>query len=296
MRLVFVGRLLAGLSAVVLLAGCTSASGSSTADAPRSSATAAPTSSAPRGSYLALGDSVAFGFRGNLSTDYHDATNFVGYPELVAKDLGLEVVNASCPGETTASFLDATADSNGCENRPRSDTGFRDSFPLHVAYDSADQSQMDYALETLRRNEDIRLISVQIGANDGFICQSATADRCQDPAEVQAVGQTIRTNLGQILSRLRGEGHYGGPIVLVNYYALDYSSPLATASSLMNGVIAAVAAANEATVADAFAAFQKASSGSGGNAVTAGLVLPNDVHPSEKGQRLLADTVESVAG
>ena len=29
--------------------------------------------------------------------------------------------------------------------------------------------------------------------------------------------------------------------------------------------------------------------------VTAGLVLPNDVHPTGEGQRLLADTVESVA-
>jgi len=238
---------------------------------------------------------VPFGFRGNLSTEYQDASNFVGYPELVGKDRGLDVINASCPGETTASFLDAHADSNGCENRPASDTGFRVSFPLHVNYDSPDQSQMDYALETLRQNPDVRLITVQIGANDGFICQSATADRCRDPAEIQAVGQTIRTNLGQILSRLRGDGRYDGQIVVVNYYALDYSSPLATATSLMNGVIAGVAAANGAKVADAFTAFQKQAAGSGGNAVTAGLVLPNDVHPSEKGQRLTADTVEAVA-
>ena len=28
--------------------------------------------------------------------------------------------------------------------------------------------------------------------------------------------------------------------------------------------------------------------------MTAGLLPPNDVHPTEKGQRLLADTVESV--
>ena len=63
----------------------------------------------------------------------------------------------------------------------------------------------------------------------------------------------------------------------------------------MNGVIAGVAAANGATVADAFTAFQKQAAASSGNSVTAGLVLPNDVHPSEKGQRLLADTVEAAA-
>ena len=54
-----------------------------------------------------------------------------------------------------------------------------------------------------------------------------------------------------------------------------------------------MATANGATVADAFTAFQTAA-GSGGNSVAAGLVLPNDVHPSEAGQRLLAKTVEAV--
>jgi lysophospholipase L1-like esterase len=295
MRAGVTGRLLAVLSAVVVLAGCTSDGGSSSRRTASTASSAAPTSSAASGSYLALGDSVPFGFRGGLSTEYRDATNFVGYPQLVGKDLGMDVVNATCPGETTASFLDATAPSNGCENVPGSDTGFRDSFPLHVAYDSPDQPQMEYALETLRRNGAVRLITVQIGANDGFLCQSTTADHCQSPAELQGVGQTIQTNLGKILSTLRGDGRYDGRIVVVNYYALDYSSQLATASSLMNGVIAGVAAANGATVADAFTAFQKAAAGAGGNAVTAGLVFPNDVHPSEKGQRLLADTVESVA-
>ena len=62
---------------------------------------------------------MPFGFRAGLSAEYKDATNFVGYPELVGKDRGLEVINAACPGETTASFLDVTAQSNGCENRPR---------------------------------------------------------------------------------------------------------------------------------------------------------------------------------
>ena len=150
-------------------------------------------------------------------------------------------------------------------------------------------------METLRRNDHVRLITVQIGANDGFLCQSTTADHCQSPAEYQAVGQRIRTNLGKILSTVRSDGHYDGRIVVVNYYALDYNALGAMASSLLNGVIAGVAAANGATVADSFTAFQKAAVGSSGNAVTGGLVLADDVHPTAKGQRLLADTVEAVA-
>jgi lysophospholipase L1-like esterase len=294
MRSAVMGRLLVGLSAVVVLAGCTSGDSSAPSGTSSGSPSDAPTSSAASGSYLALGDSVPFGFRGGLSTEYRDATNFVGYPELVGKDLGLEVINATCPGETTASFLDATAQSNGCENRPGSDAGFRDSFPLHVAYDSPDQSQIEYALETLRRKGDVRLITVQIGANDAFVCQSTTADHCQDAAETRALGETIQTNLGRILSTLRGEGQYDGQIVVVDYYAFDYTSSWANASSLLNSVISGVATANGATVADAFTAFQKAAAQSGGNSVTAGLLPPNDVHPTEKGHRLLADTVESV--
>ena len=291
------GRAVVGLISIAVLTACTSAGGSSTTGSSATSSSptsAAPTNAAVKGSYLALGDSVPFGFRGGLTTEYEDATNFVGYPELVGKDLGLDVINATCPGETTASFLDVTAQSNGCENMPGSDIGFRDNFPLHVAYDSPDQPQLDYALETLRRIDDVRLISVQLGANDAFVCQATTADHCQAPAEYQGMGQAIRTNLGTILSTLRGEGHYDGQIVVVNYYALDYASPAATASGLLNGVIGGVAAANGATVADAFAAFKTAAATSGGNSVTAGLVLANDVHPTEDGQKVLADTVEAV--
>ncbi|MDQ2796227.1 MAG: hypothetical protein M3Y06_03565, partial [Actinomycetota bacterium] len=58
-------------------------------------------------SYLALGDSVSFGYRepANLPTpNYTKASNFVGFPEDVARALGLRVANASCPGETSGSL------------------------------------------------------------------------------------------------------------------------------------------------------------------------------------------------
>jgi lysophospholipase L1-like esterase len=265
--------------------GATGASGAST-----SSASAAPTS---LGTILALGDSVPFGFRGGLAGEYQDEDNFVGYPEVVGGDIRFEVVNATCPGETTASFLDVTAQSNGCQNALNSDVGYRDNFPLHVAYESADQSQLDFAVETLKRTDDVAVVTVQLGANDLFICQATTADRCQSPAEVEALGQTIRTNLGQILSALRDEGGYEGQIVVVTYYAFDYDSPDATVAMLLNGVLSQVAEAHGATVADGFAAFEAAAAEAGGNTVDAGLVLPNDVHPSEQGQQVLAETVEA---
>jgi hypothetical protein len=140
-----------GLAAcVVTTASCTSSAGS----APSSSA-AASSSESDSGTYLALGDSVPFGFRGGATAEFSDADNFVGYPDLVGEELGLEVVNASCPGETTASFLDTKALSNGCDNSLQSGFGYRTAYPLHVLYESVDQSQLDFAVDTLAENEDV---------------------------------------------------------------------------------------------------------------------------------------------
>jgi lysophospholipase L1-like esterase len=237
---------------------------------------------------------VPFGFRGGATAEYQDADNFVGYPELVGEELGLEVVNASCPGETTASFLDTKAQSNGCDNSLDSGFGYRTAYPLHVLYESVDQSQLDFAVHTLTGNEDVELVTLQIGANDAFICQRTTPSRCSDPADIQAVTQTVQANLGQILSTLRGEGGYDGPIVVVTYYALDYDDAFTAATRVLDDGILQVAEANGAAVADGYRAFEPRASQSGGDSVAAGLVLPNDVHPTEDGQELLADAVTAV--
>src|SRR5512141_421686 len=127
--------------------------------------------------YLALGDSVAFGYRPPQVTppaDYLDASNFVGYPEVLAERSGLRLTNASCPGETTASLIDATAQSNGCENSVGLPYGYRTFYPLHVAYQGA---QLDYAVQYLRSHPRTRLVSIDVGANDLFICQATTPDK-----------------------------------------------------------------------------------------------------------------------
>jgi lysophospholipase L1-like esterase len=237
---------------------------------------------------------VPFGFRGGATAQFPDAGNFVGYPELVEAKLGLEVINAACPGETTASFLDPTAQSNGCENSLQSRFGYRTAYPLHVLYGSVDQSQVDFALKTLTANEDVHVVTLQIGANDAFICQQTTADRCSSQAELQTVTQTVQTNLDRILKALREQ--YDGQIVVVTYYALNYGDPSGAAVQQLDNGIAEVARVNHADVADGYLAFQATANQAGGDSVAAGLVLPNDVHPSDKGQQLLADAVAAVVG
>ena len=73
--------------------------------------------------YLALGDSVTFGYRESNAiptsrNNYNKPKTFVGYPEVIQRALGLKVANLACPGETSASLINPKKPSNGCENSP----------------------------------------------------------------------------------------------------------------------------------------------------------------------------------
>jgi len=280
-----------GLAALCLVgaAGCSSddgaAEGSGTSSAPASS------SSSESGAYLALGDSVPFGYIGSNPGGYEDEDAFVGYPELVAEDEGLDVVNATCPGETTASFLDEAAQSNGCTNVRGQEPGFRDQYPLHTDYDGP---QIDEALRVLQ-DGDVELVTLQIGANDAFICQATGA--CGSVEGIAALAETVRGNVDTILTRIRDEGGYDGRIVVVGYYTTNYSDQITVFGiQKINDALTAAAQAHEAVVADSFDAFRPVAAAAGGSAIDAGLVYPNDVHPTPEGQRLLADAVEQVLG
>ncbi len=115
------GRRVLALGAAVLVVAATAAIGAGTASSDPVNGSDA------NGTYLALGDSVAFGYvppDAVPAPKYLDAHSFVGYPEYLAQQLNERVSNASCPGETTASMLVAGAQSNGCENSPGSPVGY----------------------------------------------------------------------------------------------------------------------------------------------------------------------------
>jgi lysophospholipase L1-like esterase len=260
------------------------------------------TGPAANGTYLALGDSVAFGFvpaQAVPAPNYRSAHSFVGYPEDVAQALRIRVFNASCPGETTASMLVAGALSNGCENSPGSPTGYRTLFPLHVQYQG---TQMQYALKYLAVHRHTQLVTIDVAANDVFLCQETTTDHCTSAAELQAVLQEIQANLTAIYTQIRDVAHYQGLLVALTYYALDYSNPVDVAGAqLLDSVIASVTTAFGGKVADGFAAFQGPSAAFGGSPCAAGLLikLPNgtcNIHPSSAGHLLLAQAIEKVVG
>jgi lysophospholipase L1-like esterase len=250
--------------------------------------------------YLALGDSVAFGYvppQAVPAPDYFDPSSFVGYPEDVAQALHLRVSNASCPGETTASFFVPGAPSNGCENSPGSSTGYRTEFPLHVQYPG---TQLQYALAYLATHRHTRLVTIDIGANDVFLCQETTADKCASTAEVQAVLKKIQVNLSIIYALIRDVARYHGPLVALTYYSLSYSDPTQVAGTEeLNSAIASVTEKFGGKIADGFAAFEGPSEAAGGSPCTAGLLikLPDgtcNIHPSPAGHELLAQAIEDV--
>jgi lysophospholipase L1-like esterase len=211
--------------------------------------------------------------------------------------LNERVSNASCPGETTASLLVAGAQSNGCENSPGSPIGYATLYPLHVQYQG---TQMDYALHYLAAHKHTRLVTIDIGANDAFLCQETTADHCTSTQELLAVANEIATNLGTIVHDLRDVAGYQGPVVVLTYYSLSYSDPVAVAGAqFLNSVLTGVTTSSGGIVADGFAAFQGPSLAFGGDPCAAGLLikLPDgtcNIHPSPAGQRLLAAAIAKV--
>ncbi len=239
------------------------------------------------------GDSVAFAYIASAGFAYINPDNFIGFANRLDNRV-LDAVDAGCPGETTGSFLSAAAPDNGCR-------AFRSRFPLHVAYTS---TQLDFAKRYLREHRHVRLVTLTLGANDGFLLEAACASQ-PDPtacieAGVPALLASVEGNIQTILGDLRGAGYYGA-IVITNYYSLDYSDAAATGlTALLNQAIEAPAAAYGATVADLFTAFKTVAVNAAfaGKTCNTGLLnasaqnqLLCDVHPSQSGHQLIARTI-----
>src|ERR1700681_2137767 len=101
-------------------------------------------------SYLALGDSVVFGYITQAGFEYGNPHNFVGYPDYVSQALRFSTTNSSCPGEATAGFISATGADNGCRT-------FKAKAPLHVSYSG---TQLHFATTFLAAHPNTRLVTI----------------------------------------------------------------------------------------------------------------------------------------
>lgn len=237
--------------------------------------------------YLALGDSVAFGF--NPLVDPSNASNFTGYPESVAQTLNIEDVNAACPGEATGGFISLQGLDNVC--RP-----YRAAFPLHVSYTSA---QLDFATNFLENNRRTRLVTLNLGANDIFRLQKdCKNDAACIAANLPAFLANMDANLRTIFATIRDTG-YSGLIVALTYYALDYRDT--SGAVLLNNPMIDAASHFGVLIASGLEAWRPDAMVAGGSSCAAGLLIPLppppfgpggcDVHPTPKGRDLLAAAI-----
>ena len=243
--------------------------------------------------YLALGNSVAFGF--NPLLDRSNADNFIGYPTPVAAALKENLTNASCPGETSSHFISLTGTDHGCG-------AYRLNFPLHVAYST---TQLAFADGFLQSHPKTLVVSIDIGANDLFVLENGCGG-ASTPAEINCILSglpgmlaTLSANLDTIYGHIRNLDGYHHKLVALTYYSLNYSDPVGTnVISQVNQVVAGRTLAWGGIVADGFAAFAAASTAYGGDTCAAGLrivvlssPLTCNIHPSPAGRDLLAQAV-----
>jgi lysophospholipase L1-like esterase len=242
-------------------------------------ATAAQREETPA-TYLALGDSIAFGFDPLVDLERDQVS---GYPELLAQQRGLAVTNLSCPGEASGGFLSPS----GADNRCREN---REAYPLHVEYQG---TQLAAAVELLARTPTTALVTIDIGANDVFllekICRRDIACILANFVDTTAA---YSRNLGFIFHEIRRV--YDGPIVgLAVYNPYPGDSTAQYALDRMNEVLAERLAEYDGVLADGMAAFTAA-----GDPCASGLLIemPDgtcDVHPSPRGATVLAETIDA---
>lgn len=209
---------------------------------------------APRGQgelYLALGDSLAWGFR-------LDDPATQAYPALVGADLAarapIATVNLAVPGETTGSFVS--------RQLPRAIALIR---------------------EARGRGLVVSPITIDIGGNDLRNVERA------GPAERAAAVEAARRNLARILDELRAAAGPAADIAVMTYYNPYGGDPAVEGGDAywverLNEAVRAEADRRGVAVADTYPAF------AGGRFYTHTFILFGDIHANPQGHQLIAET------
>lgn len=248
----------------------------------------------PQPSYLALGDSLAFGYQqakfNELFPNENPAAFDTGYVDdfgrfLLKTHRDSSVVNDGCPGETTDSFIEGP-----CK--------YQLAFPLHHPYVGGPaSSQLSDALAYLHANPgSVSPITLDIGANDalGVIEGVCNKEAACIAAHAPALFAHIATNLGAILADLRGAAPQAKIVVLGLYN--PFGSTIAGGDELtaaLNAVMRQVASSEAARFADPLPVFNPP----GAREQPTICLLTNmctpltDIHPTDLGYAVLAGLV-----
>ncbi len=248
----------------------------------------------PQRGYLALGDSLAFGYQqakfNSLFPNVDPAAFHTGYVDdfgfvLRLHDRDLKIVNDGCPGETTDSFINGP-----CQ--------YQLAFPLHHPYvGGPSSSQLSDALAYLAAHRKfVNPITIDIGANDALGVTEGVC-KLEPPCIAEhapALFAHIASNLSLILTDLRGAAPHSKIIVLGLYN--PFGPSLAGADELtaqLNAVMKQVASTVGARFADPLPVFNPPGPGEQARVclLTNFCTELHDIHPTDLGYAVLGGLV-----
>jgi lysophospholipase L1-like esterase len=276
-------RAAAALAALALALGTATAA----------SASPPPRLTPPKSYYLALGDSIAYGFQTSkaLAGLPPDAFN-TGYADLFATQLRqlrphIATVNYSCPGESTTTFL------LSCIWKTSG----------HALHNDYPGSQLGAALAFLATHRGkVSPITLSLNGNDAndFLQTCPPGDLACIQAGAPAAIAAYQARLTSILRHLRAAAP-DAEIIVVGAYdpnigAFAFADPLFTQ---LNQAQRAAAAAVRARFADPFPVFNPQGDPAAETTAICTLTLlcsQGDGHPSDTGYRALADVVWAASG
>jgi lysophospholipase L1-like esterase len=239
--------------------------------------------------YMALGDSLSFGYQPNLDFS-------AGFADDIFNDLHFVdvtgVVNYACAGETTDTFIHG-----GCVGH----------FAHHGSYTGA---QLTAAVDFLKKEANrghVSPITLEIGSNDvlpdwdQFTC-TASPNVEIDLARMDA--NLTKVILPQLVDALQSRTNANnGDLHLLNYYN-PYAKECRDSAPFvqtLNDHLAADAAQFKIPVVDVYGAFDQFGNGAGmaNNICTLTWICDtrfHDIHPTTDGYKVIAKAVELALG
>jgi lysophospholipase L1-like esterase len=267
-----------GVAAVVLIFGL---------------AASRPVYQPPLSYYLALGDSIAYGYQPTKMPGARASVFNTGYVDVFAARLRklapkLRVVNYACPGESTVTFA-----RGGCP-------GIADGFKFHTAFRG---SQLRAAETFLRAHPgDVSPITMTLWGNDWL---PLLLDKCKGQvACVQRRGPGVIAAFGSrltsILERLRAAAPKA-EIIVTGAWNLDptHLVQLRSIYRSLDAVIARAASAARARVANALLVFNPPGDAQFQRTRLCALTFicsKSDPHPTDAGYRSLANAFMTASG
>jgi lysophospholipase L1-like esterase len=291
------------------------------------------TSPKPASDYLALGDSLAFGYQAaKFRAEYPNivpSTFDTGYVDVFGSWLQslkrpIDTTNYGCPGESSDSFrfggrgaatnYSFVPNAGFCGDQPAAGVGaiFNKAW-LHDFYGG---SQLDAALAFLRKHPHTSPITLDIGANDTLIlleqCGFGSVPNCVTPATIGNLYARIAGNVAASVAALRGAAPRAEIIVLGLYN--PYPTVLPGGDMLtkaLNTTLRSVVTGLGADFADPLPVFNPASVSGGSeivdipsiclftNMCPGGIFNPAspfaDIHPTDIGYATLASILAAAS-